>query len=182
MAERHLCLFDLDDPLRTFADRHPYPLYQYIQSPPKEGDRVWVQEYDFLEFPLSEIVGVFNPAIGDVLEVELLDRRVQFQGLRISVVTPALGVSLEPFTNSGATFDFVDCNEISEYVYLPFGGKMNKSTDLRETSFVLDDPDYIGLRVLSESYINTLNIRIAVMYSNTFSGLGTSNRKLPTVI
>jgi hypothetical protein len=176
MAGRHLCLFDIDKPLDTFADRYPYPLYQYIQSPPKPDDRVLTQSYDFAEFPLSEIVSIFGPVENDVLEIELLDRRVQFQAIRISVLRPVEGLILAPFTFSGATFSDVDCGSIHEAVYLPFGGVLDASASLAETAFVLDVPDYIGMQIKSDADISELHIQTTVMYSNSFSGLGLNNR------
>lgn len=176
MAGRHLCLFDIDKPLDTFADRYPYPLYQYVQSPPKLDDRTWQQDYDFTVPPLSDIVNIFAPVEDDVLEVELLDRRVQFQALRISILRPVDGLVLQPFTFSGALFDEIDCSAISVEIYLPFGGKLNRSTSLTDSAFVLDVPDYIGLQLKSSVDISQLRIQTNVMYSNTFDGLGLNNR------
>lgn len=176
MARRHLCLFDLDNPLKTFADRYPYPLYQYIQPPPKPEDRVWIQDYDFTKYPLDDISYIFDPEVDDVLEVELLDRRVQFQAIRVTVARPAVGTVLAPFTFSGATFDEIDCSAYSEAVYLPSGGKLDRSHNLTSTAFVLDVPDYIGMQIKSVGDVNSLHLKVAVLYSNTFDGLGLNNR------
>lgn len=178
MAERHIALYDLTNPHFTFADRYPYPLYQYVQPPPKWDETPFIREYDFSSLPLADIMQVFGLLVGDVLEIELLDRRVEFQGVQLKVIRAAPGVILAPFTNSGASFDNLDCGRVGGEIYLPFGGKLNNSTNLQDTAFVLDYPDYIGLRVEETADISTLRLHTTVLFSNTFTGLGKSNQQL----
>jgi hypothetical protein len=178
MDGRHLCIFDLENPQKTFADRYPYPLFQYVQSPPKECDAPWIERYDFATVPLTDYIFLMQPVQGDVLEAILLDRRVEFQALQVNIRRAAPGLLLAPFTLSGATFDTIDCSIIGEATYLPFGGVLDRSTNLTYTSFVLDSPDYIGLRFVNSVNINPLHIELTVLFSETFSGLGKSNRNL----
>lgn len=178
MAVRHLCIYDLDNPQDTFADRYPYPLYQYVQAPPRETDPPWTKEYDFSTVPLVDYIYHMEPIQGDILEVMLLNRRFQFQAIQIRVSNPAPGLILTPFTNSGAEFDPVDCSDISDAIYLPFGGKLDSATNLVETAFVLDQPDYIGLKYASNGDITPLTIQITALFSLTFDGLGRNNSGL----
>lgn len=179
MAKRHLCIFDLENPQDTFADRYPYPLYQYVQAPPKQCDEPWIYTYDFSTVPLVDYIALMEPVQGDVLEAVLLNRRVEFQALQVKISSPAPGLLLTPFTSSGALFDTIVCGDIGEAIYLPFGGKLDSSKNLTDTSFVLDSPDYIGLMFANSNSISTLRIELTVIFSDTFSGLGISNRNLP---
>lgn len=78
-------LFDRLDPARSFAERFPYALNTYIVSPPREDDQVPNFTFDFSSPWLQAFLQRYPLQAGDILEVMLLNRRVQLQD-RKSVV------------------------------------------------------------------------------------------------
>lgn len=151
------------------------PLWNYIVLPRKPEDAPYLQYIYFNEFPFNEFLANTPLVNGDVLEIFELQRRVLFTGIQIEVIRTA-NVVITPVTNSGIVFDSVDCNEISELTYVLGGGVLSQSTDLLAKSIVIDDPDYIGLRIESGAEnLSGLQIMIQATASDEFAWNTPSN-------
>lgn len=155
-------------PSRNFAARFVPPYTQYIIGPRKPEDTPCFADFDFTTFPLNEFVAGHVPENGDVLELFWLTRRVQLLGLRIEVASPA-PIMLTPVTNSGIMFVQFPCTEVGETTLVPNGSVLDRNTDLATKAIVIDDPDYIGLRIdMGAEYLGELSLRVQVVVSDTF--------------
>ena len=179
----HYSLFDRMDTARPFAVRFPYALHTYIVSPPREDDEVPNFTFNFSDPWLRTFLQRNTLEVGDVLEVMLLKRRVQLQGLRISVVRSVPGLMLGVSTNSGAYFEAIDCSQLSSHIYLPFGGILDRAGTLTNRAFIIDNPDYVGMQVLSlGDGFDNLVLQVDLVYSTSFNGLGLNNESLPRAL
>lgn len=159
----------IDEPTRNFASRFTLPLWNYIVLPRKPEDPPYLEYLFFNDYPLNEFIANSAPQDGDILEIFELYRRVLLTGVQIEVMQTA-DIILRPVTNSGLLFDSIDCNELSELAYVINGGTLNQSTDLIANSIVIDDPDYMGLRIESGAEnLSDLQIRVQVTASDQFA-------------
>lgn len=173
-------LFDRLDPARSFAERFPYALNTYIVSPPREDDQVPNFTFDFSSPWLQAFLQRYPLQAGDILEVMLLNRRVQLQGVRITVQRTVDELMLRLFTNSGAPFEVIDCSLPSSHIYLPYGGVLDRAGSLTNRAFVIDNPDFVGLQIDSiAGDISRLILQVDLVYSTSFNGLGLNNENLP---
>src|SRR5690606_18386826 len=107
---------------------------------------------------------------GDVLELFLLQHRVLVVGAEIEVVSPATGLIIQPCTRSGVHFDSINCTLTSKAIYAPFGGKLDRTTELETHSFVVEEPDFFGLRIISGAAgLTDLAINVTLSVSDEFS-------------
>lgn len=131
----------------TFASRFTLPLWNYIVSPPKPEDKPYLGRYKFSTIALAEFLNEYHPAVGDVLELFWLRRRVKFVGVNVKVTGISPGLTLQLITNSGVLFDPIDAGVESDNTYAVNGGLLNIATNLAEHSIVIDNPDYLGVRL-----------------------------------
>lgn len=123
-------------------------------------------DFDFTKFPLDEFVSRYAPEPGDALELFWLTRRIQLLGIRVEIPSPS-PVTIQPFTNSGLLYPEIDCSEPSDLTYVP-GGLLGKNTDVNKTALVIDDPDYLAVRIIDGS-IDFLQMRVQLIVSDTFA-------------
>lgn len=164
-----------DEPSRNFAARFTSPLWRYIVGPRSPEDAPYLVDLDFTTPPLSELVAFYPIIDEDVLEVLWLTRRVLVTGVKIEVVATA-DMVIRPVTNSGMVFGAIDCNVTSEHTYTLNGGVLNSSSDVLGNSIVVDDPDYLGIRIeAGAEYLGALSLRVQLMVSDGFSAYAPTN-------
>ena len=162
-------LEQLDTPGNTFNNRFTLPLWTYIVSPRVENQPIYTGYLDFTEYPLIEFVAEHAPANGDTLEVFWLLKRILLIGVQIEVNIPA-PIVLRPVTNSGILFDNIDCSTNKKIILTAFGGELDRSTDLDIHSIVIDDPDYLGLRIeAGAQHLEELSIQVQLSMSDEFA-------------
>lgn len=130
----------------TFAKRFTQPLWRYIVLPPRE-DTLYLKWFTPAESPLEQFFDATTVDTGDVIELFTLDERVVFQGVQIEVLLPAAGITLTPVMNTPTQFESINCGGASKAIYLPQGGTLTEATNLTDTQFIIDNPDYFGFRV-----------------------------------
>lgn len=167
---------NLDDPASTFASRFPMLLWYYTVVPRVEGDPPYIVELDFAVDPLNAFVNYYQPIAGDTLEAFILDKRVLLTGAEVSILEPAPGLHIRIVTNSGIVFDTIDCSVRSTHLYAIDGGIVDRATDLRVHSRLIEYPDYLGIEIVNGSvHLPNLAIRIQLAVSDEFEWTATPN-------
>lgn len=163
----------------VFAERFVEPLHLYPLQAPRPEDIPYVRWLEFsTEIALVDLLDVTPPVAGDVLEVFHLFRRVLVHGMRVKVIAPVAGLILTPVTNSMAPFDPVDCTYVSDKTYLPGGGVLNETTSLVDRSFIIDIPDYAGLRIDDlGTGLDGLELKVTLVVGLQFSGSSSVSNK-----
>ena len=168
-------LQSIDKPSSTFATRFTLPLWQYVVAPRKPEDAPYITELDFGEFPLNTIFDSVQLVAGDVLEIFELTKRVLFTGISLEVLESA-ETTLTPVTNSRIPFDAIDCSIKSRRVLAVNGGEFNYATEIDTHSVLVDDPDFLGLRIdAGVSELANLKIKIELSVSDEYSWAATPN-------
>lgn len=158
------------DFLATYATRYEPPYWIYTVTPRNYEQPIYQADLDFAEAPYNALGGEYPIALGDTLEVFLLQHRVLVVGVRVEVVEPAVGLILTPITRSGVTFNSVDCTYRQEKLLAPFGGTVDRNVVLSDHSFVVEEPDYLGFRLSGAvPALNELNLRVTLSVSDEFS-------------
>lgn len=161
-------LQNLSDPLKTFARHYVLPLWQYIVGPRTPEDVPYETDLDFTEGLLWEFVEDYEPTYNDVFEVFRLFKRVRITALQVTIDKPA-PVGLIPVMDSGTPYDLIDCSTTKTVYLTPFGGALDRTTDLEIHSLLIDDPDYLGFRIDSGvAYLQDLAIRVQLVVTDTF--------------
>lgn len=172
----HYNVQDLSDPFATFAKRYTLPLWNYIVPPRTPEDPMYIADLDFAVDPLAQFIAFNVLQSNDVLEVFDLRRRVLLTGLKVEIEEPAYGLIIKPVTNSGMLFDDIDCSLRSDKTYVLNGGTLNRNTDLIKNSVLIDDPDYLGFRIVQgASEIETLRMRVELVANDEFPYWATPN-------
>lgn len=155
--------------LHTFARRFTQPLWRYIVLPPRE-DSLYLKWFVPTEQPLAQFFSAYTPVVGDVLELFTMDERVVFQGAQIEVLLPAEGITLTPVMNTPTQFDSIDCGAVGSAIYLPQGGKLTESTNLTDSQFIIDNPDYFGFRVdAADGSWADVQVQVTLMVNEQFA-------------
>ena len=162
---------------RTFAKIFNEPLHLYPITPPECGYPGYFKVIDFSAWPYSKFLDEVTLANGDVLEIFPLVRRVLFQAVRVDVVDTA-DLSITPVTNCHTCFDTVDTNNKGSHTYLPFGGTLDKNTNLLDTSFIIQQPDYLGIRLETVANIAELKVALAIATDTQFSATAPTNQDM----
>lgn len=137
----------LDDPQDTFADHFKLPLWNYIVPPRTVDDPPYIVELDFSTYPLNEFLAEYPVVDGTVLEIFCLRRRVQITAAQITVQSPVEGMVITPVMHSNTPFDSIACDTRKIETLTPFGGKLDRATNVEQHSVLIDDPDYFGIRI-----------------------------------
>lgn len=127
------------DPKKTYGDMFTAPYWLYTVLPRTCDEPVYRKEVVSLEADIHN---------GDTLEIFILDKRVLFAGAQIEIALPS-EVVLQPTTRDGIVFDPVYCGTPQKKTYMPYGGILDRATDVKAHSFVVEEPDYFGFKVLS---------------------------------
>lgn len=158
------------DLMRTYGERYTPPYWQYTVVPRNYEEPVYRASLDFASpeyLPLSEF---FLLNTGDILEVFLLENRMLVTGVQVEIREPAEGVVLQPVTRSGVYFDPINCFAETKAIYAPFGGRVGRTTNLATHSFRVEEPDYLGFRIVSGAFnLIELAIDVTLGVSDTFS-------------
>jgi hypothetical protein len=156
--------------LQTFAGEFSPPYWQYTVVPRVPEDEPYRVELDFAELPLADLLPYWGIADKDILEIFLLDKRVLFVGIKIEVQTPAENLVITPVTRSGVLFSSIDCSVKSNNTYLPFGGILDRNTDVLLHAFRVEEPDYLGLKIESGvATLDSLLLQVELVVSDEFS-------------
>lgn len=151
------------DFLNTYGERYTPPYWQYTVVPRNYEQPVYRMEVDFGLPPYNELDWHYLVQDGDVLEFFILRNRVLLVGVDIEIVSPA-EVVLEPVTRSGVPFNVIDCSLPSRQVLTPFNGILDRATSLVEHSMRIEEPDYLGMRIVSGA-LNLTDLSIIVTAS-----------------
>lgn len=152
-----------------FAVRYSPPYWLYTVPPRRYEQPAYAAELDFSDPPLDDLTTYYGVKDGDILETFLLQHRVLVVGAEIEVVEPAVGLILQPRTRSGIIFDAINCSQKSKAMHAPFGGKVGRSTNLKDSSFVVEEPDYFGLDIVSGvGELHNLGLRVTLAVSDDF--------------
>lgn len=162
---------------RTFAKIFNEPLHLYPIIPPECGYPGYFKVIDFSAWPYNKFLDEVVLADGDVLEIFPLVRRVLFQAVRVDVVDAA-DISITPVMNSPVCMDTVDANSRGSHTYLPFGGVLDTNTNLTDTSFIIQQPDYLGIRLETVANIAELKIALAIASDTQFSATAPTNQDM----
>lgn len=154
--------------LHTFAKRFPQALFRYVVLPPQE-DVPYLLWFEPHVPPLQEFLSNVQVAQGDVLELFVLNKRVAFQGAQIEILSPVDHVKFTPVMNTPTKFDMIDCSVKGVATYLPQGGVLDKNTSLTPQQFVIDHPDYFGIRFDEASgSIDQLQFQVTLLVNEDF--------------
>lgn len=157
------------DFLKTYGERYTPPYWIYTVIPRNYDQPLYYSHIDFAEAPYNELEWHYLVANGDILEVFLLQHRVLVVGVEIEIVSPA-DIVLRPVTRSGILFDAVDCSLGKKEIYTPFGGLLDRATDLQTHSFRVEEPDYFGFQILSgAANLSQLEIAVTLSVADEFS-------------
>lgn len=153
----------------TYAEDYSPAYWDYTVVPRVPEDPAYIADLDFAMPPLANLTyyGVTN---GSILEVFRLTKRVLITGLKIEVVVPVEGLVIQPVTHSGVFFDAIDCGVLSARTLRPFGGTLDRDTDLLLHSFRIEEPDYLGLKLVTGAAgLGNLALNVQLAVSDTFS-------------
>lgn len=163
----HYGLFSTDL-LRTYKDRYVAPYWYYTVIPRTYNQPIYEKLLDFSEPPYDEIEWYYNAQNGDVLELFLLENRVLVDGVTLDIQIPA-DIEIQVVTRSNILFDVVDCSSEKRIIVTPFGGYLDRSTDVASHSFVVEEPDYVGLKIISgHQNLAELRINVTALVSDSF--------------
>lgn len=151
------------DFLKTYGERYAPPYWMYTVIPRYYEEPLYYSHIDFGSEPFNQLEWFYNVGNGDILEFFLLQNRVLLVGVEVEIVTPA-NIHLLPVTRSGVPFDIIDCSQQGKNIYRPFGGLLDRATDLLEHSIRIEEPDYLGFMVVSGAE-NLVDLEIAVTVS-----------------
>lgn len=160
---------------RTFDDVFDELLSLYPLKPPECGYPPYFSIIDFSKGAYKKFLETVNVNSGDTLEIFPMVRRVLFQGVMVQIYNPAVGTTFTPVMNSPTTMDTVDASKEGSALYLPFGGVLDKNTSLADKQFIIQQPDYVGIKLNTKGAIEDLKLAITVVISNSFSGLEPTN-------
>lgn len=144
----HYNVEDVQNPLRTFSRRYDMPLWRYVVPPREYYAEPYISRLDFQEPSLAEFLAYYPIEDDDILEVFALTKRVLVVMLQVDVKTPA-NVVVQPVTNYNIQFDPVDCNIAGPVNLLVGGGKPGPTINLAQSAILVDDPDYLGFKIIS---------------------------------
>lgn len=153
----------------TYGERYTPPYWMYTVIPRNYDQPLYRAELDFGEEPYNLLNSYFQVLDGDILEAFLMQHRVLVTGVAVQIVMPA-DIIIQPVTRSGILFDPIDCSVPSDRIYTPYGGILDRATDIAQHSFRVEEPDYIGFKVISGSAnLNDLSMVVTVSVSDEFS-------------
>lgn len=172
----HYNIQDASDYSATFARKYTLPLWTYVVPPRTPEDVPYIADLDFAIDPLAQFIAFTVLQSNDVLEIFELRRRVLVTGIKVEVEEPAIGLIIKPVTNSGMVFDDIDCSIRSNKTYVLNGGTLDRNTDLIKNSVLIDDPDYLGIRIVQGAHeIDSLKVRIELVANDEYPYWATPN-------
>lgn len=170
----HYGLFSSDF-LRTYKDRYVEPYWYYTVVPRNYNQPVYETILDFSEPPFDAIEWYYNASNGDILELFILDNRVLVTGVTVAVEIPS-EVQIEIISRSKIPFGQIDCSEAGQITLTPFGGVLGRTTNLQEHSFVVEEPDYIGIKLVSGAEnLAALRLKVTALVDDLFTPQAKTN-------
>lgn len=170
----------LDDPRYTFADHFTLPLWMYIVPPRTVDDPPYIVDLDFSAYPLNDFAAEYPVADGSILEIFCLRRRVLVTAAQITILSPVEGMVITPVMHSDTPFDSIACDTRKIETLTPFGGKLDRATNVEQHSVLVDDPDYFGIRIDTQAMLLAdLSIHVELSVFDTFSWNARNNKEYP---
>lgn len=169
----------------VFYGRYSPPLQLYPNQPPRYGDPPFLLWLEFGYDPeLLKWLADTVEAVGDVLELMHIDRRLLIYGVNVQVMTPSVGLILRPVFNNDVLLSAIDCSFVSKATYLLGGGVLDDTRSLATKTFITDQPDFLGLRIEAlGAGLGTLSMKVTLVNNSVFTGRELSNKgKLGTMV